>query len=92
MGFVYLLRCADGSLYCGWTLDLARRVAAHEAGRASKYTASRRPVRLAAAWESDAPRKLEHAIKALTRAQKERLLSGEPLPLGLPLGESVQVG
>src|SRR5207253_1509601 len=42
--FVYLLRCADGSLYCGWTTDVARRVAAHAAGRGGRYTASRLPI------------------------------------------------
>ena len=44
---VYLLRCADGSLYCGWTTDIRRRLAAHGAGTASRYTRSRRPVALA---------------------------------------------
>ncbi len=44
--FVYLLRCSDGSLYCGWTNDLKRRLAAHNAGKGAKYTKSRRPVKL----------------------------------------------
>lgn len=42
--YTYLLRCADGSLYCGWTNDLQKRFAAHNAGTASKYTRSRLPV------------------------------------------------
>lgn len=46
---VYLLRCADGTLYCGVTNDLERRLARHNAGTASKYTRSRTPVRLEAA-------------------------------------------
>lgn len=79
MPFVYLLRCADGTLYCGWTVDLERRCEAHSAGRASKYTAARRPVELAAAWESDQARKLEVSVKRLTRDQKERLIAGAPL-------------
>ena len=91
MGFVYLLRCADGTLYCGWTVDLDRRLTAHATGRASKYTASRRPVALAAAWRSEAPRKLECAIKTLSRSEKERLVRGAPLPAGLPLGEAVEL-
>src|SRR5205085_2667003 len=53
--FVYLLRCADDSLYCGWTVDVERRLTAHAAGRASRYTASRLPVELAASWELDDP-------------------------------------
>jgi putative endonuclease len=77
--YVYLLRCADGSLYCGWTIDVQRRVAAHSAGRASRYTASRRPVALAACWgvptRTDA-RRLEARVKRLTRAQKLELASG----------------
>ena len=83
MAFVYLLRCADGSLYCGWTVDVERRVAAHNTGRASRYTARRRPVALAASWELEserAARSLEWRIKQLTRAQKLALLAGAPLP------------
>ena len=47
--WVYLLRCRDGSLYTGWTIDLERRVSRHRAGVASRYTASRLPVELALA-------------------------------------------
>ena len=47
MAAVYLLRCADDSLYCGWTTDVERRLAAHQAGTASRYTRSRLPVALA---------------------------------------------
>ena len=53
MPFVYLLRCADDSLYCGWTTDVGRRVAEHGAGVASRYTRSRLPVELALAIEVD---------------------------------------
>jgi predicted GIY-YIG superfamily endonuclease len=83
VAFVYLLRCADGSLYCGWTVDVEKRVAAHNTGRASRYTARRRPVALAASWELEsqrAARSLEWRIKRLTRAQKLALLAGAPLP------------
>jgi putative endonuclease len=77
--FVYLLRCADGSLYCGWTNDLEARLAKHQAGTASRYTRSRLPLELA--WSrplgsrSEAMRE-EARIKALTRADKELLLAG----------------
>ena len=46
MNYVYLLRCADDTLYCGWTTDLENRIAAHNAGTGAKYTRSRRPVEL----------------------------------------------
>jgi len=81
VAYVYLLRCADGTLYCGWTTDVERRLARHGTGRASRYTSSRLPVALAAAWEvptrTDA-RRLEARVKRLTRRQKLALLAGEP--------------
>ena len=46
MDWVYMLECGDGSLYTGWTNDLARRLAAHQSGRGAKYTRGRAPVRL----------------------------------------------
>ena len=78
--WVYLLRCRDGSLYCGWTSDLERRLAAHASGRASRYTASRRPVELAVALpmaDRSAARREEARIKRLPRAAKLALLAGE---------------
>ncbi len=75
--YVYLLRCRDGSLYCGWTTALERRFAEHAAGRASRYTRSRLPVELVwsvqLASRSEALRE-EARIKRLTRAQKLQLL------------------
>lgn len=44
--YVYLLRCADDSLYCGWTTNLERRIRTHNEGAGAKYTKSRRPVEL----------------------------------------------
>jgi len=81
--FVYLLRCTDGSLYCGWTIDLERRLATHAAGKASRYTASRLPVELAVFWEMEsasAARSLEGRIKRLARREKLALVAGGPLP------------
>jgi putative endonuclease len=76
--FVYLLRCADGTLYCGWSTDPARRARQHEAGTASRYTRTRRPVELVWSAEcadrSEAMRE-EARIKRLTRAQKGALLA-----------------
>ena len=82
--WVYLLRCRDGSLYCGWTTDLERRVAAHRAGRASRYTASRLPVALALAQpvaDRGTARREEARIKRLTRAQKLALVAAGPVAL-----------
>ena len=75
--WVYLLRCADGSLYCGWTNDLERRLAAHASGRGARYTAGRRPVELALARpmpDAGAARREEARIKRLTRAEKVGLI------------------
>ena len=79
MPCVYLLRCADGTLYCGWTVDLDARLAAHNSGRASRYTRSRLPVALA--WSAEQPdrtaaRREEARIKALPRAAKLALIAG----------------
>ena len=88
MAFVYLLRCADGSLYCGWTVDVPKRVAAHATGKASRYTATRRPHTLAAAWEvptHTAARRLEARIKRLPRSEKRRRTGGAPLAGATPV-------
>ena len=75
---VYILRCRDGSLYTGITNDLPKRLRAHAAGKASRYTRSRLPARLVYA-ESQATKSLalkrEAAIKALSRKQKLRLVA-----------------
>ena len=75
--FCYLLRCADDTLYCGITNDLEKRLAAHNAGTASKYTRVRVPVELVYA-ESCADRsaasKREMEIKNLKRAEKLALI------------------
>ena len=75
---VYLLRCGDGSLYCGWTLRLDARLALHRAGRGSKYVASRLPVEVVAVLpmrDRRAAMREEARIKRLTRAQKETLVA-----------------
>jgi putative endonuclease len=81
--FVYLLRCGDASLYCGWTFDLERRLEAHRAGRGARYTRSRLPLELAAVIElADAAsaRREEARIKRLTRSEKLELIAGNPAP------------
>lgn len=75
--FVYLLRCADGTLYCGWSTDPLRRHTQHQAGTASRYTRTRRPVELIWSREcanrSDAMRE-EVRIKRLSAAEKRALV------------------
>lgn len=76
--YVYIVRCSDGTLYTGYTTDVERRVAEHNAGAGAKYTRGRRPVRLvykeAHATASEAMQR-EYAIKQLRRQTKERLLA-----------------
>jgi putative endonuclease len=78
---VYLLRCADGSYYTGVTNNVMRRLAAHRAGTASKYTRCRLPVRLACtlgSWPTPGPAlTLEARIKAMTRREKQELIRRE---------------
>ena len=76
--YVYLLRCADDTLYCGWTTDLQERLAAHNSGSGAKYTRSRLPVRLVYFEEyenkHDALSREWH-IKRLSRTEKEALIT-----------------
>lgn len=75
--WVYVLRCADGTLYCGSTPDLAARLEAHNAGRGAKYTRGRAPVEVAYSRKlADRSRAQseEARIKALTREEKLRFI------------------
>ena len=76
--WVYMLRCADGSLYTGWSTDVQRRVERHRTGKASRYTASRLPVELELALpmvdRTEAMRE-EARIKRLDRAGKLALIA-----------------
>jgi putative endonuclease len=76
--YVYMLRCADGSLYTGWSSDVPRRLARHRSGRASRYTASRLPVELELVLpmpDRTAARREEARIKALDRASKLAMIT-----------------
>ncbi len=79
VAWVYLLRClADDSLYTGWTVDLDRRLAAHQAGGGGRYTRSRLPVELAAARpmpDAGSARREEARIKRLSRPEKLALVA-----------------
>jgi len=76
--YVYVARCADGSLYTGIARDVARRIAEHDAGTGARYTRGRGPLRVmlvrGCRGQGRALR-LEHAIKQLSRAQKEALVA-----------------
>ena len=79
--YVYMLRCADDTLYTGYTNDVPKRLEAHNTGRGAKYTRSRRPCKLvwACAYDtkSDAMKR-EYAVKQLTRREKMKLIEAEP--------------
>ena len=79
MNFCYMLRCADGSLYTGWTKDLEQRLQTHNAGKGGKYTRSRLPVELVYREEFETKEEAmsrEWHLKRLTRQEKLRLIAG----------------
>jgi putative endonuclease len=83
--WVYMLRCSDGSLYTGWTVDVPQRLARHQDGKASRYTASRLPVELAWAQrmpDRGAAMREEARIKRLPRGHKLALISRPRGPHG----------
>ena len=76
--YTYLLRCADGTLYCGWTDNLEKRLAAHNSGKASKYTRSRLPAELVYYEVFDTRQEAmsrEARIKRLSRREKLNLIA-----------------
>jgi putative endonuclease len=78
LNYTYILKCADGTFYTGWTNDLANRLKAHNSGTGAKYTHSRFPVELLYVEEfptkQEAQRR-EYAIKRLSRQAKEHLIA-----------------
>ena len=75
--YVYVARCADGSLYCGIARDVAARIAAHDAGKGARYTRGRGPLTVLVVRKCRTKGKalrLEYAIKQLTRPEKEALV------------------
>ncbi len=85
--YTYILKCADGTFYTGWTTDLTQRIEAHNGGTGAKYTRARRPVCLAYAelhkTKSEAMKR-EAAIKKLSRKEKEALTASYS---GIPLAQ-----
>ena len=81
MHYIYLVRCSDDSLYCGWTTDLKRRIDAHNGHipGGAKYTRGRRPVTLVYAesfHQKQEAQRREYAIKRMTKTKKLRLIKG----------------
>ena len=75
--YVYCLRCSDDTIYTGYTTDVERRVSEHDAGDGAKYTRGRTPVELCYVethGTRSAALSREHAIKSLSRTEKERLI------------------
>lgn len=75
---VYILECADRTFYCGYTIDLKKRLAFHNKGKASKYTRARLPVKMIYSKKcpnKSAALKLEYKIKQLKRKEKEELIA-----------------
>ncbi len=75
--YAYILRCADGTLYSGWTNDIEKRLKAHNNGTASKYTRSRRPVGMVYIESFDSKNdamKREAALKKLSHGEKLALI------------------
>jgi len=70
---VYLARCVDDTLYCGIAVDVAARIAAHDAGRGARYTRGRGPLTVIAVRrcrDKEIALRIEHAVKRLSRAEK----------------------
>ena len=78
--YVYILKCADGTFYTGWTTDPERRTKVHNSGKGAKYTRARRPVELIYYEEFDdkiEAQRREWAIKQLKKKKKEELIAGK---------------
>lgn len=76
--FVYIVKCSDNTLYTGWTTNLEKRIDTHNRGKGAKYTKARLPIELVYYEEYDnksAALKREHAIKQMTRKEKENLIN-----------------
>jgi putative endonuclease len=75
--YTYVVECADGSLYTGWTDDIEQRIAAHNAGKGARYTRARGPVKLVTSWrfaDKRAAMSFEWAVKQMSRKEKLALI------------------
>ena len=81
MNYTYILRCADGTYYTGWTTDPEKRLKAHNSGKGAKYTRSRLPVEIVhlESFETkEGAMSREQIIKHMTRRQKQALIDKGP--------------
>ena len=81
MGYTYIVECADGSLYTGWTNDVEKRLATHNAGKGAKYTRPRLPVKLVYVEQhptKEIAQHREYESKQLARQDKIALITGRP--------------
>ncbi len=84
MHFVYIVRCADGSLYTGYALDPRERIRVHNTGRGARYTSGRRPVRLVYSESFETlseALKREYELKRWPRARKQALIRSARRPV-----------
>ncbi len=89
--YCYMLECADGSYYTGWSTDPQRRLRQHNGGSGSRYTRSHRPVRLVYVEECpdrSTAMERERAIKALPRARKKKLIGSVSAPRSTKAAEA----
>ncbi len=80
---VYIVRCANGSLYTGYTKDVEQRIAVHNAGKGGRYTRAHRPVELVTSWSFRTKREalqVEYRIKRLPREKKLEIIKGINIP------------
>lgn len=81
--YVYIVRCANNSLYTGYTKNVEQRIAVHNAGKGGRYTRAHRPVELVASWRFPTKRaamQVEYKMKQLSREQKLAISSGREVP------------
>jgi putative endonuclease len=81
--YVYVVRCANGSLYTGYTKDIEARLAAHNEGKGGRYTRAHHPVELMASWSFATKREalqIEYRIKQLPRQKKLELVQQPEIP------------
>ena len=101
--YTYLLRCADGTLYCGWTNDLEKRAAAHNAGTGAKYTKPRRPVELAyyetfatkqeaMRREAEIKRQLYHHASLIRKSDRWTILTPFSFPVAMRSSVTTYLG
>lgn len=79
--FIYIVECADGTLYTGWTINVEKRVLAHNTKKGAKYTRNRLPVKVVYVESFSSKieaQQREYAIKQLNRAEKLKLISAHP--------------